>query len=232
MVCELGAGGTLSGAAFFWFLEVTSWITAEGPELRAYLLYIFAYIVLPVLSFIQCIPSACTGSSKRANKPGSSYGMEAALWWLIIGYLVVCVKGGRDEAAAAGAAWSCGTALAATGAAWASRSNMVQSKRSKVQKACPSLSTDEGGDHDSAWQGERSGVSGAVVSGPCQEQALEAAAAEDAEGTVAGVGCEVMVSGARWFVPSEEAAVPKHPWGVSDGAWGWTVEANEPTTTL
>ena len=28
-----------------------------------------------------------------------------------------------------------------------------------------------------------------------------------------------LVSGARWFVPSEEAAVPKHPRGVSDGAW-------------
>ena len=35
-------------------------------------------------------------------------------------------------------------------------------------------------------------------------------------------GCSQLdlVSGARWFVPSEEAAVPKHPRGVSDGAWG------------
>ena len=30
---------------------------------------------------------------------------------------------------------------------------------------------------------------------------------------------EFEVSGARWFVPSEEAAVPKHQGGDSDGAW-------------
>ena len=30
---------------------------------------------------------------------------------------------------------------------------------------------------------------------------------------------QYQVSGARWFVPSEEAAVPKHPGGESDGAW-------------